>query len=659
MLKLPAFFHLNLMYSSLEEVHRPTVVQRCYEPILDLAESGIPVSIEASGLTLEIIKDLDATWLARLRSLMVSSMVEFVGSGYSQIIAPLVPGSVNRSNLELGRSCYANLLGFEPEIWLVNEMAWSGGLPEVYRQAGAKAVVMEWNNAWKYHPQWNSQYRYHQQIAQGCDGSEIPLIWVDTLDFQKFQRMAAGELEISEFVDFWGNRRDENNGDLCFGTLYGSDAEVFDFRPGRYREEGQALPQGQWQRITKSIAEISALENIEIGFLGDALAEPFSDVCGISLQLESTEQPVVVKKQEKYNLNRWAVTGRDDLAINSACHRLTGLLEAETEYSSEHWRELCYLWSSDFRTHITESRFEQFCARLQRFEDELTLRSVPVNHGDRTGQSMPLPKDGQRILLATDEVKCEFDLRRGLALRSLAFPVLGEKPAIGTLAHGFFDDIAYGADFYTGHVVVQHSGQPKLSDLKHCRPATKIFKHDDGGLSITTEISDAEMLVTKRYYLFPHEPKIEMSGSIQLPARLSGEVHPVHLTIIPGLFDASKLRFQTHNGGHTEESFPLQCGDVHHGEPYSTLITSKHGLGATKQCIRLGDGCRTLIISHNPGISALMPTVRFSNVRGGDYFLRLRYSAQEVDETFVPNTKPWVLHWSLFVEASLKDCIDE
>ena len=30
------------------------------------------------------------------------------------------------------------------------------------------------------------------------------------------------------------------------------------------------------------------------------------------------------------------------------------------------WKELCYLWSSDFRTHITEKRWTAFCARLAR-----------------------------------------------------------------------------------------------------------------------------------------------------------------------------------------------------------------------------------------------------------------------------------------------------
>ncbi|MGQ9812633.1 MAG: hypothetical protein ACUVQ2_04420 [Dissulfurimicrobium sp.] len=35
--------------------------------------------------------------------------------------------------------------------------------------------------------------------------------------------------------------------------------------------------------------------------------------------LKSAEQPVPVKKQAKYNLIRWALTGRDDFGLNTSC----------------------------------------------------------------------------------------------------------------------------------------------------------------------------------------------------------------------------------------------------------------------------------------------------------------------------------------------------
>ena len=74
-----------------------------------------------------------------------------------------------------------------------------------------------------------------------------------------------------------------------------------------------------------------------------------------------------VKKQRKYNLSRWAVTGRDDIAINAACERIYRGM-ADGQASDADWKELCALWASDFRTHITEKRWNGYCARLAEAE---------------------------------------------------------------------------------------------------------------------------------------------------------------------------------------------------------------------------------------------------------------------------------------------------
>ncbi len=55
--------------------------------------------------------------------------------------------------------------------------------------SGEADLVMEWNNTWKGHQDWDPELRYHQQMALGCDGTTLPVLWIDTLDFQKFQRI--------------------------------------------------------------------------------------------------------------------------------------------------------------------------------------------------------------------------------------------------------------------------------------------------------------------------------------------------------------------------------------------------------------------------------------------------------------------------------------
>jgi len=168
---------------------------------------------------------------------------------------------------------------------------------------------------------------------------------------------------------------------------------------------------------------------------------------------------------------------------------------------------------------------------------------------------------------------------------------------------------------------------------------------------VRAKISDGDLAIVKQVELVAGRPQIVLSGRMELPARKPGEIHPVHLTVVPGLFDPATLQFRTHNGGLSKEVFSLAGGDVHHGASYSTLVTAKGGLGATEGVVEIGDAKRMLIVRHDPCLSALIPTLRFEKVRGGGYFLRLRYSAQEIDETFVGHDQPWHLEWKISIEA--------
>lgn len=693
MLKLFTLFHLNLMYSSLAEKDRPRVVARCYRPLLDLAEHGWPLALEAPGLTLELLEDLDPLWLGRLADLVQAGRITIVGSGYSQLIAPLVPATVNRRNLDLGRRVYRRLLGCEPDIWLVNEMAYGAGLPRLYREAGAKALVMEWNNAWKAHPGWDRGFAFHRQMVEGCEGTRLELIWVDTLDFQQLQRWARGEIGLEDFQEHWRGRR-RLAGQGGFAALYGNDAEVFDFRPGRFRDEGTEDPRGEWDRLRTAAAALAADPGFALVPIGEVLGEPGSPVCGQPLRLESPDCPVVVKKQQKYNLNRWAVTGRGDLEANTACHRRAAALAAEgpdvpvwpgvpavaggdargrmQQGQDEAWLRLCRLWSSDFRTHITAERWEAFRGELEQLAAQepspmrhetagggVLLAAVPGPHRDDTpgdgtpGNGTP-GAEPRRLLLETPQARCTLDLGRGLAVRAASFYPWLDEPAVGTLAHGFFDDIALGADFYTGHAVLQRPGQPKRADLVSCGETLRRWRTAAGHLVAQAELADGELRVTKQVVVRADVPAIELRGLMTLPERQAGEIHPVHVTVVPPFLDPDRLGYSTRNGGEDPEIFALTGEGVHHGEAYSTLVTAKGGLGATDGRVVIGDRRRRLVLTHDPCVSALVPTVRHIPQPDGRYFLRLRYAAQEIDETFVPAPGPWRLEWLVRIGAEAR-----
>ena len=99
------FFHLNLAFSSVEESERHVVINSCYSPLLDLIESNdIPMGIEISAWTLKQINKINPNWIQRLKRLLETKKCELIGSGYCQIISPLVPFTVNDFNFKLDSS---------------------------------------------------------------------------------------------------------------------------------------------------------------------------------------------------------------------------------------------------------------------------------------------------------------------------------------------------------------------------------------------------------------------------------------------------------------------------------------------------------------------------------------------------------------------------
>ncbi len=98
-MNLYLFFHLNLAFSSIEEEDRSLVIDSCYWPLLTLIEDqNLKTGIEMSGYTLEVISRLSPEWVTRLKTLIQTGKTELIGSGYAQLIGPLVPARVNEWN---------------------------------------------------------------------------------------------------------------------------------------------------------------------------------------------------------------------------------------------------------------------------------------------------------------------------------------------------------------------------------------------------------------------------------------------------------------------------------------------------------------------------------------------------------------------------------
>lgn len=631
-LNVLALFHLNLAFSSIEEEQRPEVVQRCYWPLLRLPDAiGAPVAIEATGYTLETIRTIDPAWIAELRRLIGAGKVEFVGSGFAQMIGPLVPARVNRANLELGQMSYETVLGLRPQVALVNEQAFSAGLVPLYLDAGYRALFMDWDNVAAHHPEWPAELKYHPQRARGADGSEIALLWTNTMAFQKLQRLAHGDIEQRDYLHYV---QSQHGAEPRVLSLYSNDAEIFDFRPKRFHTE-EAAQTGEWQTIADAWRRVAALPSVRFVTPAEALAQVHTHHANQLLDLPTADYPVPVKKQKKYNVIRWAVSGRDNTAINASCYRvLRGLMEREvTEIAA--WRELCYLWSSDFRTHITESRWTRYRARLAAAEEACAMPQdpLPVPH---TGPAVHTEQ--KWIEIETPSLQAVLNRRRGLAIQELRVRGDERAPMLVSLLHGYYDAIDLQFDWYTGYTLFEAPGVPKLSDLEWV-DARIHGEVNSADAVIEGTIATPLGPIFKRMRFLAREPRVEFDLVMDWKDWGRGSLRLGNFLLNPAAFDPSRLAYATHNGGERMEVFPLGGATVDHGRPVSFLVSASTGLGMTEGLIDVGDGQRGFRVEIDREVAPMVGLMNHKPV-GNGFFSQLVLSALELDDTRRPETGP-------------------
>lgn len=632
--KLICLFHLNLAFSSLEEEAHAEVVRRCYHPVLDLVEqTGFPIAVEATGWTLRRIAAVDPRWIERARGLLGEGRLELVGSAHAQCAAPLLPAEVNAWNLRLGLDVYAQLLGVTPRVALVCEQVFSPGLVPLYLDAGYEAMIVDWDNAYRSHHDWPLEYRRHPQRAVG-DGRSIPVVWSESIVFQKFQRFAHGELSIERYVDFVRDAAGDRGGALM---LYANDAEVFDHRPGRFLAEPE-LQEAEWMRIATGLR---ALGEAAVGVpalpseLLEALDEPLADH---ELALEAVDQPIPVKKQNKYNVSRWAVSGRDDLGINTRCWRLYDRLSAECSADPSAWQELCELWASDFRTHITESRWSAYMERLSGAERRSSVAPPPARPA-LAGASvlsggLELPDGASReesfLVLRSGQLTLRLNPRRGLAIDALSDAGVCERPLLGTLEHGYFPTIDLGADFYSGHLVQEAPARQKLTDLEPVDPVVGL--DEQGRICALARIATELGPIEKAVRLDAARGAVELEWALHWSELPLGSLRLGHVTLLPEAFDTETLWYGTHNGGSTLETHAVAGPAFDHGGAVSALVSCRQGLGVTEGVVLIGDAERTIRVEVDQACARLLGLVTWTPA-GESWLLRLSFSLTESDDT--------------------------
>lgn len=371
-LYLYTVFHANLNYSYIPHDLYPQVLRDCYWPLLRTVERlDVPLGLEMSAHTLQMVNSMDASFTRKLGSLWHDGLCEVIGCGYVQSVMPLIPARVNRENLRHGNEVYRELLGRTPTTAYVNELVYSSSLPRLYREAGFEAMVANWEST----PacQTDPELLYHPCAVPAGDGGPMPVIWHSQAASREFQDYVQGRNHLESYLDQLLAHAPHTE-DRAF-PLYSSDWDVFDFHPWHPQPDGFEAPEsGEMDRIASLLALLKDREDVKLVTPG-SLSKKFPQPPVVSI--DSSAYPLPYKKQDLHSPARWAVGGRDNVRLNTQCHQLyQGLLLAEwlldrhpatADPAGEMealWRELCFLWNSDFRTFTTEDKFVDFRNRM-------------------------------------------------------------------------------------------------------------------------------------------------------------------------------------------------------------------------------------------------------------------------------------------------------
>ena len=233
----------------------------------------------------------------------------------------------------------------------------------------------------------------------------------------------------------------------------------------------------EWGRISDIYNEI-ARENKFI-FPSDIIKQNKKKVL---VTIFNPKSPIITKKQAKYNISRWSLSGRDNLYINTLCYKIYKQLSKNSQ--KKNWEKLCYFWSSDFRTHITKRRWNYFIKEINFFLNRLkSKKSVNI----RKNKFNILKKDNKyKVIHLKDNIKIidrnheiNLSILKGLTVNSFINYKISSKSLIGKIEKGFFNHINYDVDFFSGfsHLEEKKSNR-KITEISQRASNYKILKED-------------------------------------------------------------------------------------------------------------------------------------------------------------------------------------
>ncbi|NFN47801.1 alpha-amylase [Clostridium botulinum] len=715
-LKLYTAFHLNLAFSSIPQEQYALAIDRCYWPMIDILEKfeNIKFGLELTGYTLEKIKEVDYTFIEKLKELHSKGKCEFLGSGMSQAIFPLIPKKVNVKNIEIGNKLYEEILGVVPITGYVNEQSYSDGIAESYSVNEYENLVMEYENSNLFN-KYPKEFKYKSHKVKAGEG-ELNLVWNSSIAFQKLQRYAFGQITEVEYLEYLNSHFDEDKDRaLC---LYGSDLEIFDYKPGNYDWFYNPKGSDEMDRLYHIFELLNNSDKFEFVLPKEVAKQNNSNEF---ISISTAQYPLVCKKQPKYNVVRWAVSGLQNTKMNTECNRVYEDLTFLSKFNKDNevmWKNLCLLYGSDYRTKTTESKFTEYHSLLGKtellieekldfikkinehkhdfcllntnehiiedkfiyecnvkfkqgeiFKDKCKLiingsnvnfqfEDIEYYRDDSIRECivvMELPKlkakekaYGKFVEAITTETNLQYTIKENVietkkvsitfsrvkkgTIENLILKDISDKSILGTVKHGYYDDITYAADYFSGHTILREKSLNQITDLDK----SNIIYPDKEDIfniriPVKSKINGEFGELWKIYYIYINQNRVDIEYNFRFK-----DTNPIFfrtgiLTFNPEYFDVNNLRYKAHNGGKLEE-YKLKGTEFNQTDMVSLNISSNSCIGATEEIFIIGDNKKEVVIQRDNSLLYTIPMLEYREI-DEKYMMRLYHSLSETDDT--------------------------
>jgi hypothetical protein len=144
-------------------------------------------------------------------------------------------------------------------------------------------------------------------------------------------------------------------------------------------------------------------------------------------------------------------------------------------------------------------------------------------------------------------------MRKGLCIEELSIFRRSRRPLLGTIPHCFLDDVRWFADWFSGHLVFEAPGKPKVTDLEMVEP--------------TVTLTDEAVVVTGRI--------ASSLGAIDKTITISwldGFVQGVDCTM--AMLHVHRSLGREHNLGHLARTKSKSTHDANGWDPRTALRVS-------------------------------------------------------------------------------------